>query len=371
MPSLCHAQPPAATQTPSAEEASIPEAQLRAWVENLGSPSYRTRRVAAQRLLTGDQSCVPVLEDCLQGADLETTNGVVKVLLNLSLSFDPLSGGTDRAWNALQNLSTVGSSSAATRAHYAMVEVRAARSDKALDELSSARVFVGEGKVHVGSSIQTESYHVRISSDWNGRPETLFWLQWIENVDTLVISGKNVTPGNMKKIARMPNLRILIIRDAKVTPQHLQPFTKLAQLNHFQLVNVQSGDELIESIANLPVRRELTLFGTDITPKGRDQLIQKLPGLELHCRAGFLGVQCSSLAPICEVTEVTPDSGAQDGGVLPGDVITKFGEHPVQRFEDLQNAIGKYTAAEKDIPLVVIRNGKEQKLTVQLKRKFP
>jgi S1-C subfamily serine protease len=65
------------------------------------------------------------------------------------------------------------------------------------------------------------------------------------------------------------------------------------------------------------------------------------------------------------VSSVTEDSPAQEAGLLPGDILLRIDTHPLRRVRDLIVALSNYRAGQA-VDLVVIRNGREQRLGVRL-----
>jgi Do/DeqQ family serine protease len=65
------------------------------------------------------------------------------------------------------------------------------------------------------------------------------------------------------------------------------------------------------------------------------------------------------------VTAVTPGSAAEKAGIKQGDVIVSFAGRPVRDFNALRNRVAESTPGSKQ-ELVLIRDGKEQKLTITL-----
>ncbi|QDV13624.1 hypothetical protein CA51_35150 [Rosistilla oblonga] len=385
---------PAESSQPAADKDAAE--QMQRWVSQLSSPQYRLRELATTRLRLAGLAAVPALEAGLQDGDLETTSQILSVLRQLSLQFDPQHQDRDLAWESLQRVATAGASSAATRAQLAMDEVRDDRKRRAVEVLTAAGVFIGFGEFHLASSVRN-GYHMRIPKDWQGNVAAFSWLKWLHGVETVILSGDKITADVVRQVASVPDLKNLDIRDTTVDVEDLQGLTDLKRLDLFQLVNVPAGDELIDTLAQLPLRRELILFGTDISLEGSERLKTLFPNLNIQCRGGFLGVRCSPLNPNCEVGTVEPNTAAAEAGVQSGDVIIKFGQYDVKSFADLQSAIAKHTAAEKSIPMQInriveeqvevelpqeegeptpklirtIRRQKTFTLTVKLKRQFP
>ncbi|CDH46368.1 DegQ family serine endoprotease [Candidatus Contendibacter odensensis] len=66
------------------------------------------------------------------------------------------------------------------------------------------------------------------------------------------------------------------------------------------------------------------------------------------------------------IGQVMADSPAQGAGIKTGDIITAFNNQPVRHSSDLPLMVGR-TRPGTSAPLTVIRDGKEQVLTVQIK----
>lgn len=66
------------------------------------------------------------------------------------------------------------------------------------------------------------------------------------------------------------------------------------------------------------------------------------------------------------VTETTPNSGAEDAGIRPGDIVTKIDGTNIGSFADLSFAIGSRRPGDK-VTVTYIRNGKPNTVTVTLK----
>ncbi|MFA6037986.1 MAG: DegQ family serine endoprotease [Legionellales bacterium] len=65
------------------------------------------------------------------------------------------------------------------------------------------------------------------------------------------------------------------------------------------------------------------------------------------------------------VAEVVPDSPASKGGLLPGDIITHFGDKRVEHAADLPHLVGLTKPNEK-VDLTVIRESKQKIVTVKI-----
>ena len=59
------------------------------------------------------------------------------------------------------------------------------------------------------------------------------------------------------------------------------------------------------------------------------------------------------------------DSPADRAGIKAGDVIVKFGDRKIAGLEDIDGALRKFKAGDK-VPVIILRDGKEQEVTVTL-----
>ncbi|MBI2478586.1 MAG: PDZ domain-containing protein [Planctomycetia bacterium] len=59
------------------------------------------------------------------------------------------------------------------------------------------------------------------------------------------------------------------------------------------------------------------------------------------------------------------DSPADRAGIKAGDVIIKFGDSKIAGLDDIDGALRKYKAGDK-VPVIILRDGKEQEVTVTL-----
>ncbi len=67
------------------------------------------------------------------------------------------------------------------------------------------------------------------------------------------------------------------------------------------------------------------------------------------------------------VKEVVPGSGAQFAGVLPGDIVIGANGTEIKHYDDLSEVVGLSKVGDR-IKLDIIRNGKQKKLIVNLKK---
>ncbi len=79
----------------------------------------------------------------------------------------------------------------------------------------------------------------------------------------------------------------------------------------------------------------------------------------------FLGVSTEEDDKGARVTHVTDNSAAEKAGLKEDDVIVRVDDTKIENHDQLAKAIGKHKPEEK-VTIVYLRDGKEQKATVQL-----
>ena len=361
---LCAAVSIVATADPVAGREPLDPATL---VTQLADPSYQRREIASRQLVAAGDAAVAPLEAAIRQGDLELVERASVILQDLATLETPAE--TTPAWDALSRLEKTGPAAAASRASAAKAIIRSERSERARARLEVAGVSVGLQELTLGSEPNVWNA-VRFPAKWSGNDAALQWLPWIYESTTAVLEGESATPQVLAAIGKMPNVRKIQIRDAVLSADAIRSLAELKRIDVLELLFVEIGKaaEDLAAVAQLPLRHTLILTGTDFDEAAVESLRQQLPGLEItFSRGGFLGVQCNPMDLACMIQHVVPGSAADRAQLQPRDVITKFGEHPVQRFIDLQKAVRRYTPKDK-LEVTVIRDGRELVLPIQLGR---
>jgi S1-C subfamily serine protease len=87
-------------------------------------------------------------------------------------------------------------------------------------------------------------------------------------------------------------------------------------------------------------------------------------GLSAASRRAWIGVNCVESDGAVEVVRVSPESPAEDAGVLPGDRILRIDGTEVRSLEAFYKTLWR-NGAERDVTLEVRRDGERQSLTVR------
>jgi len=342
-----------------ADEPAKPAAH---WIEQLDSNQFLRRQTASQKLLAmGDEAVTELAEAATRG-QLELSERAISVLQSLAVKQSP--DDEAGAYGALTDLVEVGGGSASLRAKSAMDVIAREREEQAIERLVNAGVKLGFREFVIDSRSMNENL-VLIDSTWNGDVQTLRWLKWIRGVMYGIVEGMAVQTDVMEALVKMPDLRTVVIREAKLESDIFTPLSKLLRIDELEFRYVKLTSEDAEKIASLPIRVQLGLMGTSLPLDSAKMLRETMPGLSIvYKQGGFLGVKCNNFSPNCQVDSVVDGGAAQLAGLEAGDVIESIDGVPIARFEDLQMEIGSHLP-EDEITVNYDRRG--EKVTVKLK----
>lgn len=137
----------------------------------------------------------------------------------------------------------------------------------------------------------------------------------------------------------------------------------------------RGGDEGLKYIARLSfvqtgVYRVKTAM---VSEEALQRLTDKKPDLKIEIRGAFLGVTWMSQGPFgfggggqsCLISSVAANSPAEKGGLKKDDIITRFGDKPVETFPDLIDLLKSTDPGEK-VVFTVLRDGEEKQMMVEL-----
>ena len=334
------------------------------WIEQLDSDQFLRRQTASKRLLGFGNDAVDNLADVTTRGQLELTERAISILQSLALKQSP--DDETGAWAALDLLVKQGGGSAALRASAAIDLISLAREKQSQELLAAAGVKIGYAEFAISSS-QINDQIVYLDAGWNGDIEMLRWLRWIKGVKYALLHGDSVNASVMEYVVRMPDLRIVVVRDATLDSDIFTPLAKLTRIDQLQFSYVKLTDTNVEKITKLPVRVQLGLMGTDLSVEAVAKIRNAMPGLKIeHKFGGFLGVKCNSFSHSCQIENLVKDGAAAESGLEPGDVIEVINRVAIASFEDLQVEIGSHVAGDE---IEIAYNRRGEKLTVKLKLK--
>jgi hypothetical protein len=333
--------------------------QISAWIEQLSAADYFAREAANEALLRAGEAAVPALERAAQGGDLEVTSRALDLLRTLAVPQRPQAEGAAAA-ESLQRLAGRVGSSVASRARLLWNDVQAARRDLAYSQLVAAGAFIGEGQFNQRNTRGGLEFHLRLDDRWQGEPSDVSWFSWLYGIEAAVVDGAACRDNVVSGIARMPDLKRLVIRGGKLSNASLVLFAETPKLQQLDLVYVEFADPPVEPLAAIPGLQNLFLYGTNLERADFERIV----GMRANCTVeyslgAFLGVVSDPGAPTCTISDINPNSAAETAGIQPGDTIVAFNEHPIGDFDDLRSRLRNCRPGET-IKLRVQRFNPEQ-----------
>ncbi len=341
------------------------ERPLDHWLQQLSSDQYRVRQAASQKILQFGDEAVQPLVTLTKSGQLEASERAISILQALAARQAP--DDEDGAYGALNTIADNSPSSSAIRARSALKSLGIDRTRFAYESLLVAGVKLGYQEFVIENRSINENA-VRIDSKWNGDVSVLRWLKWVKLTGYAILEGPAVNREVLERLVQMPDLHTITMRNSKLEANVLEPLAKLSRIDLLEFRYVKLSREDAEQIAKLPIRVQLSLMGTDLDDGANQMLREKLAGLKIDIKqGGFLGVQCNSFAPFCQIDRIVTGGAAEDAGMMPGDVVEKIDEAPIANFTDLQTEISKHRA-DDELTLHVDRQGDKLVIKVKLKR---
>ncbi len=332
-------------QLPPKTRVEAPSHQPSHWVKQLNSPQFLRRELASRKLVEAGAKGVAAIDDAMRSGDLETIERCVDILTEIALATPPDSDG-----GAFGSLEATAESAAGVRAElarHAVTEVRDHRAKQAKGALTDAGIFVGNDEFIVRAVSRMRTM-IQIDTSWNGEPDSLQWLRWLEEVEFARIKGKAVNQKVIERLVQIPDLRTIALVDAEVDQATLEPLLEMDRIHSLEFRYVRLTPEMCDLIAKMPIRVSLNLMGTGVSTERVEQLRQTLPGLSIeHRQGGFLGVTCYDVDEECMINGVVPGGAAEEAGLIEGDVVVHIAGHRVNRFKDLQNAINQHLPGDE------------------------
>jgi hypothetical protein len=348
----------------SVQEAGETDAEVRSWISDLDSDRFVVRESATNKLVAAGRPAAPLVADALTDGSLELVTRGVHILQRLALSGDPASEEAARA--ALQQLAAARVTSAARQAAATLETLDELRELAAVQELKRLGANVQEQTDPFG--IQNAAQHVAVQIDhrWKGSDADLDNLQWLRDVQRVVLSGPQVTDVWLEKAKVLPNVEWLRIAHGSVSNAGLVHLKGLKNLRFLDVWYSPIGDAAIDDLQQLRNAERVRLYGTDVTDQGAERLARALKDSQVDCRRGaFLGISCVPDPLHCIVQRVEPNSAAADAGLNVGDVITAYDKQKVSNFETLTALIGK-NRPQEEVELTILRADEELGKTVRL-----
>lgn len=340
---------------PPAGHAVDREDQIGRWVEELNASEYEVRDRATQNLIAAGRAAVEPLKGQLDSATLEFATRTVFILQELAVGGD--ASTEDAARDVLIDIARPRVTPAARQASDALLRLDERRQQRALEELADLGARVIEEYREFGESeFSPTRLAVEIGEEWRGKPQDLERLRWLYDVQQVNFIGPAATESGLQHVADMEQVYFVKIARSEIGDSALRHLKSMPQLRAVKLIYVPIGDAGAEQLRLCPRVRSVFAYGTKISDTGKQRLTDRGVYVDLK-RGAFLGIAVTSRNEDWSITTVTPNSAAERAGLLPGDVVLRYGSQRVTDFKSLQDMIAKNVGGDT-VRLQVLRRGK-------------
>ena len=317
--------------------------QIQHWIRQLDADSFSVREEATRRLIDAGPQVVDAIKAAVTGDTLETSVRGMKVLHELALQNDV---AAIRAEQAIRAFAESGATAVSQRAQSALASLDGIRTERGIKLLKQLGASIESFPGTYDNTVVAQRF-ITFGKKWRGTIDDLAYLSWITDFDRihLTLRGEYVTNEWIARLAKLDHIVGLQINRTRVTDAGLAPLPKMTQLESLSLrYNLMSDDSLphLRATATETSLSNLSVYGTQISQGAVKTLQANHESLRTsYRRGGFLGVigNTDARAIGCQIRAVQPNHAAARAGVLPRDIITKYGEHTVSQFSRAFEAV--------------------------------
>ncbi|MFW6169000.1 MAG: PDZ domain-containing protein [Planctomycetota bacterium] len=333
------------------------------WIKQLNDQRFDVRSRGTNKLIEAGEAAVKPVLEAVKAGNLEVSTRGVYVLRRLAYSSN--SAARERSLEALREIAGFAGKPATARvAREAIAGFDKAREQQALRALK-----------RLGASIETHrptpfaaqgQLEIEIGPGWKGELKDVKRLAWVRDLWKVTFAGSQVTDPWVESIKDLPQVKYLVIKNAKITDAALLSIGQIETLAYLDLMYSPVTDAGFEHLKDMKSIQMIRCFGTKITREAAREMARAMENAEIkHKMGGFLGVRCQPAPEPCRVILVTPGSAADQGGISRKDIITQFAGTPVPSFDELERLIARNGVGDK-IEIEVLRGG--QALNPRLSR---
>ena len=335
-------------------------ARLQTLLELLDSPDYRDRELASWRLQQHPTAAINLIARSAPNASVNSASQQI-ALLDLFLSHSDTVIKT-AAYDTLKSFSLTKTTALASMAASSVKVIEDAFERQAFAILTHAGANIGYLDININGGNVSKRFArddllgIEIKADtYKGSPEALSWIRYLKSAKIVSLEGKYASPEMLTLVAQMAGVKKILLRgtyvrpgvyESKLKPEDLLILKQLPEIEHFEIKYMSIDDSFVPALCQLPITESLRLFGTAITERGKQELVDQLDGLEIYRgNGGFLGIGSNGLGAVL-VTTVQDKSAAENAGIQLGDTITEIQGDPIKNFADLRRTIAKYSPNE-------------------------
>lgn len=345
----CNAQDSELTGEALAEQMKVQLAQL-------DSPHFRARELATWRLSQYPAVVIPLIAESIPKVSIHAASQHI-ALLDRFLT-NPDTSVKAAAFDLLKELSLAKTSAVAGMA---MSSVKGIEDDyelQAYEVLTRAGATIGSLDIAVNGALPRQSRFDGLEikqGSFNGDATVLSWVRYLKSIELVALEGDVITPELLALVAQMPGLKKILLRgrfvrpgvySPVIQPQDLMVFQKVTEIEHFEINYMSIDDRFVPVLCQLPITESIRLFGTAISPSGKDEIANRLDGLDIYRgNGGFLGISSNTIGPVV-VNQVTRNGAAENAGIREGDIIQEIQGEPIKNFGELRKVIARYSPGE-------------------------
>ncbi len=333
----------ASTNEQKSQQLAPSREEIEGWINLLQSDSYASRKHAYQLLEPHPMAVIPVIRQSIARVDQEAASSMIRLLSNWC--HFPDEGYGRIAYEALVELAQNKITTKSALASNSIASIKSVQSRNSTDLLKSLDAYLDRDTIQVVTSNKYNEYILRLDDSFQGTAEDLSCVRWLEDVELVRLDGKRADRSWLEKIVQIPNLRVLQLRHTSIKSEDLELLRDLESLDTLEIMYTPIDDAAVAYIGQIPLWGNMRLFGTNITPEGIEKIKLQLEGAKIiYGRGGFLGIGSTDMG--LDITQVSPNSGAEKAGVRLGDRILKMNGVPLKKFDELRNELAKYVAGD-------------------------
>jgi hypothetical protein len=352
---------------PQDQKTPPPTPRVAMLIGDLASNKSRTRHEAMNRLIDSGKTAVAELVQAIPDGDLDFRIRGIQVLQQLGMDDDlDLSIAAE---NALISLSEHKEQRVAQLANKSVTALFKSK------EASTLKMFQDNG-----ATIRSETekiglrYHYPLSTliideSWKGDDSQLAQVRYLRNVMAIEFVGQRIDDQLIETFPSSSELVSIAFKKTMISNETIRILSRFKKLERIE-VHYSEGVTIdcLESLKNCESLSEIKFYGTGVSVEERADFEFALKNAKIDIRrGGFLGIQYTATAPICQVTRVVDNSGAEKAGIKVGDVIVEYAGQKVEAPASLSKVISDHKVGEA-VKVKVSRQGKLIVLDVSLTR---
>ncbi len=317
-------------------------------IRDLSNPSYRTRQLARWRLEQTPLATIAGIQNCLTKVEFNTATQLVDLLSSLATHGDvTISRKSQDALRA--NANRV--SSTGRLADNALRAIADLQEEKALQILTHHGARIGMPGM-LGFNLNAKLLQderdlaLWINPNFSGDKQVVEWIPFLKSVDTIFLEGPGIQSHHFQAVAQLPYIKNVKLKNLTLNKGDLELIKNFSNLELLELSYIDVSDDILSTLAELPVSQSLRLYGTKVSRAGAEQLAKQLDGIDIYCGAGgYLGVATEQSNTT--VTKVIHGSGAWLGGIQELDELLSIDGVTIKNFADLRGELGNHIVGDK------------------------